>query len=136
MTDRLSAGAEEYRTLFRKYVALEQSIALDRDHANAQLPVTTIDDPIEQKPVEYVPPKVQDEQDNFRDVEEELDAVLRNSDNDVRDVPYEEEERQQQRQASFNRDDSVVRKCPVCDWEFPEQMNSEGRNQHTESHFQ
>ena len=121
---------------------MEQSIAVDRYHADAQL-ITTIDEPIEKKPVEYVEPKVCDQQNNFRDDEEEINDVLRNSDNNVRDI-LDNEEQEQEQQAmrdppaavSLNHGDSEVRKCPVCDWEFPQQMNIEGKNQHIEGHFQ
>ena len=119
---------------------MEQSIALDRDHANAQA-ITTMDEPIEKKEVECVKPNACDQQEDLRDDEEKIDDILRNSDNNPPACVEDDEEQQQQQQqqimrASLNHGDSAVRNCPMCDWEFPEEMNDEGKRQHIEGHFQ
>jgi chromosome segregation ATPase len=106
LTERLSAGAEEYKVLFRKYTALERSIQQQ----------------------EKVEPTVDG---SFN--EEELVSVLRNT--------YENQQEKQETQIPSARSslaadiDEEVRQCPVCSWEFPKNLNLDGKREHIEQHF-
>ena len=117
---------------------MEQSLAFDREQINAE-PIITIDDVIEKKEVECVVQKTCNN--DCEDDEDELDAVLRNTHYDERNTHDDEEERQQPvrnqlKEASLVHADSEVRQCPMCSWDFPANMNTEGKNQHIEGHFQ
>ncbi len=107
----MSAGAEEYKVLFRKYALLERSIQEQQN----------IEPIVEVKPIDDAP-----------DNEEELVSILRNT--------YEIQQENQEVQlpstrASLADIDEEVRKCPVCYWEFPKNLNVDGKREHIEQHF-
>jgi len=121
LIDRITAAAEEYKVLYRKYIDLEHTTKMGQLGAK-----------VETKATEEMP----------FDEDDLLDSVLRNSDMDRQDEREEEEEQQQQRvnmrsaHSSLVDMDAEVRQCPVCYWEFPEQMNVDGKRDHIEHHFQ
>jgi chromosome segregation ATPase len=108
LTERLAAGADEYKNLFRKYTLLERS--MEMKEPEAKVPPTNA-------------PIVQDE-------EEELNSILRNN--------YENraETKMSLARSSLGNIDGEERHCPMCFWEFPQNMNLDGKREHIENHFQ
>jgi len=103
--------------LFRKYALLERSIEEQQK----------IEPIVEVKPIDEVEPI-----DAAPDNEEELVSILRNT--------YENQQENQEAQlpstrASLADIDEEVRKCPVCYWEFPRNLNVDGKREHIEQHF-
>lgn len=118
---------------------MEQSLAFDREPINAEPIITIDDDVVEKKEEECIVPKVCDN--DHQDLEDVLDAVLRNTHHDERNAHDKNEEEQPPvrhlpMEASFIQQDSEVRQCPVCSFDFPDNLNIEGKNRHIESHFQ
>jgi hypothetical protein len=77
---------------------------------------------------------------NLEKDEEDINLVLGNTDNNNQYNDLEEEDQQQQQQIKAQTARSSlteeVKKCPMCDWDFPANMTLEGKNEHIEQHFQ
>jgi hypothetical protein len=119
LTERLSAGADEYRTLFRKYTALERTVEMNQQQEK-QNPTTILTN-------EHVPN------------DEELIALLRNSSErqeEKQDAGFDEERNSISTRASLLNLDAEVHQCPMCYWEFPLNMTVEKKTEHIEGHFQ
>jgi hypothetical protein len=65
-----------------------------------------------------------------QDEEEELNSILRNN--------YENraETKMSLARSSLGNIDGEERHCPMCFWEFPQNMNLDGKREHIENHFQ
>jgi chromosome segregation ATPase len=109
LTERLSAGADEYKTLFRKYTALERSMNINQ----------------QQEKVEPINEATFDE--------EELISVLRNTHENQQQDP---EPQIPSTRTSMADIDVEERQCPMCYWQFPEHMTLDGKREHIEQHFQ
>jgi len=106
LTERLSAGADEYKTLFRKYTLLERQIEINHEQ---EKPNTTNESDLN---------------------EEELFSVLRNTYED------KEETKIPSTRTSLVDVDAEVQQCPVCYWQFPARMTIDSKREHIEQHFQ
>lgn len=113
-------GREKYEHLYRNYKILEESTKNNSIEVPQEIPRAKTPEP------ELVP------QTN-RDEEEELNSVLENTDpknNNQNQRSYSLAERE-----SLASVDSAVKTCPVCDWEFPENLTVDGKRSHIEEHF-
>jgi hypothetical protein len=130
LTERLSAGAEEYKTLFRKYTLLQQSVEINEKQETT---VDTTNEPVYK--------------------EDELFAILHNSyegkqqqqeqEQEPEPVPEPEPELElelepqvQSNRSSLAEIDQEVQTCPMCSWTFPVHMSLDGKREHIENHFQ
>jgi len=129
LTDRLSAGADEYKALYRKYAALERMIT----KANHQPP-----------PLPKSNPTTLSNETGLN--EEALVTLLRNSyelqQQDQQQKPREEEEDDddydEEKKTTTTQTSAVneeIRECPMCYWEFPKHLTLEDKKEHIENHF-
>jgi len=112
LTDRLSAGADEYKSLYRKYAALLRMNA-NANHQNKSNPTTLS---------------------NETGLNEEaLVTLLR--------ISYElqQQEGHEENEPTSTSGNSIVdeeiRECPMCYWEFPKHLSLENKKEHIENHF-
>ncbi|CAF2418933.1 unnamed protein product [Rotaria sp. Silwood2] len=118
LTERLSDGAEEYKTLFRKYNALEHKMEIndiqEKPKANNLINESVLDDEaIESILRTYEPQQVKKEDQN--DQENENTALP---------IP-----------TFLNDANDEVNKCPMCYCVFPRHMTVEGKNEHIDQHL-
>jgi chromosome segregation ATPase len=123
LTERLAVGSEEYKTLYRKYVALQRSIEFNEPPVQQrELLVEQLEPLVQQRE-----PPTTTNQDFLN--EDELVPTLHNT--------YQQENASiSSARASLAGVDDEVRQCPVCYWEFPKNMNVDGKREHIEHHFQ
>jgi DNA repair exonuclease SbcCD ATPase subunit len=141
LTERLSAGAEEYKILFRKHAALEQRLI---EMASRGKPITT-------------PTTTLSSETGLN--EEALVTLLRNSyelqqqdqqiktDEDDEDENDDEEEDQgeAEKKTAATTTNSVppsvmttsgeITECPMCYWEFPKHLTLDEKKEHIDHHF-
>jgi hypothetical protein len=134
LTDRLIAGADEYKTLYRKYAALERMIVTvnrqtptlqktnpttlsNETGLNEEALVTLLRNSYEIQP--------QDQQKKTEEEEED--------DNDEDEEEEEEEKKITTSQSSVVNEE--IRECPMCYWEFPKHLSLETKKEHIENHF-
>ncbi|CAF1521288.1 unnamed protein product [Adineta ricciae] len=124
LIERLAHGAEEYKTLFRKFAMLEQKLggtsSLD-EIVRLPTPVTTTATTEEQQ--QTVAAAVSDEQEKF------VPTLCNTAVNQT-------EENNQSSSASVSDVDGEIRACPMCYWQFPVNMDVNVKHEHIESHFQ
>jgi len=132
LTERLLAGADEYKTLYRKYAALERMIVT----VNRQTPL-----------LQKTNPTTLSNETGLN--EEALVTLLRNSyeiqQQDQQQKAEEEEEEEcdddeeEEEKKITTSGSSVVneeiRECPMCYWEFPKHLSLETKKEHIENHF-
>jgi hypothetical protein len=129
LTDRLLVGADEYKSLYRKYVALERMIVKANQQTKPNNPTTLS---------------------NETGLNEEaLVTLLRNSyelqqqeiqeDEQEQDEDEDEEEEEEEKKTEITTQNSIVneeiRECPMCYWEFPKHLTLENKKEHIENHF-
>ena len=111
LTDRLNQGADEYKTLFRKYTALERKNIQPEFEERAKTPI--------------ILPDVSDLNND------ELHSLLRNAfDGQQQDADHGATRR------SLDGDGREVPACPMCCWAFPANMTVDQKTEHIEGHFQ
>ncbi|CAF1411568.1 unnamed protein product [Adineta steineri] len=137
LTERLSAGADEYKILYRKYAALERMIV----KANIQCP-----------PLPKTNPTTLSNETGLN--EEALVTLLRNSyELQQQDRRQEEEEKDEEQEIDDEEEEQItiaaaaavtsqtsptseeIRECPMCYWEFPKHLTLENKKDHIENHF-
>ncbi|CAF1394300.1 unnamed protein product [Adineta steineri] len=102
LTERLAAGAEEYKTLSRKYAMLGRTKEMDQSYIT-----TTVNEPVQQQ-------------------EESVPSLFNT---------YEHRQNEPLLQASLVDIDGEVSACPMCYWEFPENMTFDAKKLHIDHHF-
>jgi chromosome segregation ATPase len=113
LTERLLAGADEYKSLYRKYAALERMIA-KANQQNQSNPTTLS---------------------NETGLNEEaLVKLLRNS-YELQQKEEKDDEEKNIITAQHSLVDEEIRECPMCYWEFPHHLTLEAKNEHIENHF-
>jgi len=113
LTERLLAGADEYKTLYRKYAALDRMIA-KANQQNKTNPTTLS---------------------NETGLNEEaLVTLLRNS-YELQQKETHEDEKDDEEKKTIKLGDEEIRECPMCYWEFPKHLTLEAKKEHIENHF-
>ena len=129
LTERLLAGADEYKTLYRKYVVLERSLAKANRSSSTSPKVnsTTLSDETGLN-------------------EETLVSLLRHSYELQQQKSQEEDDEEKQKRKEYEEAKKVVtsqtsdsneeiHECPMCYWEFPKHFTLENKKEHIENHF-
>jgi chromosome segregation ATPase len=127
LTDRLSIGADEYKSLYRKYAALERMIVKANQQTKSN--PTTLSNETGLN-------------------EEALVTLLRNSYELQQQETQEEEEEEEEEDNEEKKiitttttssqnsvDNQEIRECPMCYWEFPKHLTLENKKEHIENHF-
>jgi len=113
LTERLLAGADEYKTLYRKYAALDRMIG-KANQQNKTNPTTLS---------------------NETGLNEEaLVTLLRNS-YELQQKETHEDEKDDEEKKTIKLGDEEIRECPMCYWEFPKHLTLEAKKEHIENHF-
>ncbi len=128
LTERLSAGADAYKGLYRKYAALERMV-VKANNQTSTIPKSS--------------PTTLSNETGLN--EEALVTLLRNS--------YELQQQDQQQKPQIEEEDDddeeekeikttetpvsneEIRECPMCYWEFPKHLTLENKKEHIENHF-
>ncbi|CAF2133636.1 unnamed protein product [Rotaria magnacalcarata] len=122
LTERLSAGANAYKTLYRKYKALEHLI----DKTNRQS---------QQSPK----PNSTTLSNETGLNEEVLVTLLRNSrelqQQDQQRIVQEDDKNTIITMMQNKNTNEEIRECPMCYWEFPEHLTLDSKKEHIENHF-
>ncbi|UJR14228.1 hypothetical protein I4U23_001220 [Adineta vaga] len=140
LTERLLAGADEYKTLYRKYAALERMITkVNLQSSSSSLPksnpttlsnetglneealVTLLRNSYELQQQDQQKPQVEE------DIEEDND--------DVDNEEQQEEEVEESKPLTSTNSNEEIRECPMCYWEFPHHLTLENKKDHIENHF-
>ncbi|CAF0936499.1 unnamed protein product [Rotaria sordida] len=117
LTERLSAGAEEYKTLYRKYTALEHKMEMNYSQEKSTTK-NLIDESVHN--------------------EEIIESILRDGyepQQAKKEDQNDQENENTSLQRTFDDADGEISKCPMCFWEFPPHMTLDGKNEHIEHHF-
>ena len=135
LTERLLTGADEYKTLYRKYAALERMVMKVNSHSST------------------VPKSNPTTLSNETGLNEEaLVTLLRNSyelqqqqtQDESEDVDEEQEDDHEEESPSVTTATTAkttttandeIRECPMCYWEFPQKLTMEEKKEHVEKHF-
>ncbi|CAF5138002.1 unnamed protein product, partial [Rotaria magnacalcarata] len=119
LTERLSAGANAYKTLYRKYKALEHLI----DKTNRQS---------QQSPK----PNSTTLSNETGLNEEVLVTLLRNSrelqQQDQQRIVQEDDKNTIITMMQNKNTNEEIRECPMCYWEFPEHLTLDNKKEHIE----
>ncbi|CAF4669978.1 unnamed protein product [Rotaria sp. Silwood1] len=117
LTERLTAGAEEYKTLFRKYTTLERQLEMNRSQEKPTTNNLTNESIFD---------------------EEAIESILRNA-YEPQQVKTEDQTNEENKNTllpkPINDADGEIRECPMCYWEFPQHMTLDGKKEHIEHHF-
>jgi len=130
LTERLLAGADEYKILYRKYAALERMIvkANCQGSSSHKTNPTTLSNETglnEEALVTLLRNSYElQQQDRQQKTEQEEEA-----DDDEDD---EEERKTTSQSPPVNEE---IRECPMCYWEFPTHLTLENKKDHIENHF-
>lgn len=123
LTERLLAGSDEYKTLYRKYATLQRSLSQNNQPTtlsnetglNEEALVTLLRNSYE------LQQQKDDENDDDNENEDEDEETKQDEkDNETKQTPIVTEE---------------IRECPMCYWEFPKHFTLEGKKEHIENHF-
>lgn len=117
LTERLHAGSDEYKTLYRKYASLQRSIS-----QNSQPTTLSNETGINEEALMTLLRNSYELQQKEEDDDEEEEEQETNKDNehDKKQTPTVTEE---------------IRECPMCYWEFPTHFTLEKKKEHIENHF-
>ncbi|CAF3272865.1 unnamed protein product, partial [Rotaria sp. Silwood2] len=128
LTERLLAGGDEYKALYRKYAALERVLGKTNRQST---------------PIPKSSPTTLSNETGLN--EEALVNLLRNSyalqqqDQEQKQVHVEEEEEEEEKKTIITTQKSDVNEeiseCPMCYWEFPKHLTLENKKEHIENHF-
>ena len=128
LAERLSAGGEEYKVLYRKYAALERMIV--KAHCSIE-------------PLMKGNPTTLSNETGLN--EEALVSLLRNSyelqqqekieDDKHEETDDDEEEEKAARSSPSTVTNEEIRSCPMCYWEFPSKYTLENKKEHIDNHF-
>ncbi|CAF1054697.1 unnamed protein product [Rotaria sordida] len=122
LTERLLAGADEYKALYRKYAALERMIGKTNRQNSSILKSN---------------PTTLSNETGLN--EEALVNLLRNSyelqQQDQQQNIHEEENKTIIPQSEKSDVNEEIRECPMCYWEFPKHLTLENKKEHIENHF-
>jgi DNA repair exonuclease SbcCD ATPase subunit len=125
LTERLAAGADEYKTLFRKYALLEHTAGINQQQEERSDP-----------PVTTTATKVLTNEPTPN--EDELYSLLRNAYENQTERQNDENGQENtaiSTRTSLANIDAEVRQCPMCYWEFPQHITFDGKREHIEHHF-
>jgi hypothetical protein len=117
-TERLRAGADEYKLLYRKYITLER-LLVKSTHPTTLSDETGLN-------------------------EEALVSLLRNS-YELQQQDHQQQQLNEHKEEIRHNETSVtqtqmgnsdeIRECPMCYWEFPSYLTLEHKREHIEAHF-
>jgi hypothetical protein len=114
LTNRLTAGASEYKCLFQKCFALERQI--QQNNLTTQTNMNTTIDKIDLKVDEHVLSTVENSDRN------QMPSTDPISHHVSIDIP-------------LNHDDEAITSCPMCLCQFPADASVDYKNEHIEHHF-
>jgi chromosome segregation ATPase len=145
LTERLTAGTDEYKTLYRKYVALGHTME-SKNHqekpntttaaATTTTTTTTLSNEAginEETLVSLLRNsyELQQKQQAQNEEEEEVEEQQQQQDDDD-----DEEENVTSIRITPDEAEGEIKQCPMCYWEFPKNITIDGKREHIEHHFQ
>lgn len=141
LTERLLAGADEYKTLYRKKAALERMIMPGNHQCPSTVPKsnpTTLSNETglnEEALVTLL-------RTSYELQQQDRQQKARTEEEDQQEEDADEEEQEPERdeatstattQATTSTEE--IRECPMCYWEFPKDFTLEKKKDHIENHF-
>ncbi|CAF0738659.1 unnamed protein product [Adineta ricciae] len=133
LTERLLTGADEYKTLYRKYAALERMVTKVNSHSSIvpKSNPTTLSNETglnEEALVTLLRNSYELQQQQTQDESEEVD-------DEEQDDDHEGESQSVTTATTTETTNDEIRECPMCYWEFPQKLTIENKKDHIEKHF-
>ncbi|CAF3169769.1 unnamed protein product [Rotaria sp. Silwood2] len=117
LTEQLSAGAEEYKTWFKKYIALEHIMEMNYRQEKSRIKSLISESVLDEEAIESI----------LRTTYEHRQAKKEDqNDHDNENTSL---------QRSLNDTDGEMRLCPMCFWNFPQHLTFDQKKEHIEHHF-
>lgn len=126
LTERLTIGGDEYKSLYRKYVSLQQSIGKNSKNLSKQNSTTTLSNETglnEEALVSLL-------RNSYELQQQQQQVAAATTTTTVEPKPNEEETKQKK-----SNDDEEIRECPMCYWEFPNHLTLDRKKEHIDAHF-
>lgn len=120
------AGADEYKSLYRKYAALERMVVKANEQTKSNPTTLSNETGLNEEALvtllrnSYELQQQENQEERKEEEEEEEEKSLINSAATTSQKTHDEEE---------------IRECPMCYWEFPEHFKLDKKKDHIDNHF-